>query len=75
MLESFVLACKDYGRIDCKVIKTTNLANLISKLNVDDTVHGKLISTGNIITANGKYCVRLVSIPENNKSEVISNEK
>lgn len=34
---------------------------------VDIYANGKLISTGSIITANGKYCVRLTSIPENSK--------
>ncbi len=34
---------------------------------VDIYANGKLISIGNIITANGKYCVRLTSIPENNE--------
>ncbi|RDI39965.1 flagellar motor switch protein FliN [Aquicella lusitana] len=31
---------------------------------VDIYANGKLISIGNIITANGKYCVRLTAIPE-----------
>ena len=35
---------------------------------VDVYANGKLISTGNIITANGKYCVRLASINEKIKS-------
>ena len=33
---------------------------------VDIYANGKLISIGNIITANGKYCVRLTSMPESN---------
>lgn len=32
---------------------------------VDIYANGKLISIGNIITVNGKYCVRLISVPEN----------
>lgn len=35
---------------------------------VDIYANGKLIALGNIITANGKYCVRLTSINEKNKS-------
>lgn len=31
---------------------------------VDVYANGKLISQGNIITVNGKYCVRLISIPK-----------
>lgn len=31
---------------------------------VEVYANGKLIATGNIITANGKYCVRLLSIPD-----------
>ena len=31
---------------------------------VDIYANGKLISQGNIVTVNGKYCVRLTSIPE-----------
>lgn len=31
---------------------------------VDVYANGKLISKGNIITANGKYCVRLTAIPQ-----------
>ena len=31
---------------------------------VDIYANGKLISQGNIITVNGKYCVRLTSVPE-----------
>jgi flagellar motor switch protein FliN len=31
---------------------------------VDVYANGKLISKGNIITVNGKYCVRLISIPK-----------
>ena len=42
---------------------------------VDVYANGKLISTGNIITANGKYCVRLVSISEHGKAEVHSDGK
>ncbi len=42
---------------------------------VDVYANGKLISTGNIITANGKYCVRLTSIPENNKLGIHSDGK
>lgn len=31
---------------------------------VDIYANGKLISRGNIITSNGKYCVRLISVTE-----------
>ncbi len=37
---------------------------------VDIYANGKLISKGNIITANGKYCVRLMSITKNHGQEV-----
>lgn len=40
---------------------------------VDVYVSGKLIATGTIITANGKYCIRLASMAEK-KSEVEENE-
>jgi flagellar motor switch protein FliN/FliY len=40
---------------------------------VDIYANGKLISTGSIITANGKYCVRLTSIPENSKIGIDQN--
>ena len=36
---------------------------------VDVYVNGKLISKGNIITVNGKYCVRLISIPNKSVSK------
>ena len=36
---------------------------------VDIYANGKLISRGNIITANGKYCVRLMSPTELSKQE------
>lgn len=42
---------------------------------VDIYANGKLISIGNIITANGKYCVRLTSIPENNELGVQADGK
>ena len=42
---------------------------------VDIYANGKLISTGNIITANGKYCVRLTSIPENSKLGMTTDGK
>ena len=34
---------------------------------VDVYANGKLISMGNIITANGKNCVRLMSVPDKNQ--------
>lgn len=37
---------------------------------VDVYVNSKLISIGNVITANGKYCVRLTSMPDNEDIEV-----
>lgn len=42
---------------------------------VDIYANGKLISTGTIITANGKYCVRLTSIPENSKIGIDTHGK
>jgi flagellar motor switch protein FliN/FliY len=42
---------------------------------VDIYANGKLISIGNIITANGKYCVRLMSIPDNHEMRVEQNGK
>ncbi len=36
---------------------------------VDVYANGKLISIGNIITANGKYCVRLMSTPDGKGAE------
>lgn len=42
---------------------------------VDVYANGKLISKGNIITANGKYCVRLTSVSEKNKKGVEQDGK
>ncbi len=42
---------------------------------VDVFVNGKLVSTGNIITSNGKYCVRLSSINKDQPLGVEGNGK
>jgi flagellar motor switch protein FliN/FliY len=34
---------------------------------VDIFANDKLIARGNIITVNGKYCVRLISLPDESK--------
>ena len=61
----------EIGRAQIKIRDLLNLAkDSIIDLNkmagepVDIYANGKLISKGNIITANGKYCVRLLSIPK-----------
>lgn len=59
----------EVGRTQIKIRDLLNLSkDSIIDLNkgagepVDIYANGKLISRGNIITANGKYCVRLTSI-------------
>ena len=66
----------EVGRAQIKIRDLLNLAKgSIIELDkaagdpVDIYANGKLISIGSIITANGKYCVRLMSIPENHKGE------
>ncbi len=64
----------EIGRAQIKIRDLLNLTKgSIIELNksagdpVDIYANGKLIATGNIITANGKYCVRVTSVPEKNK--------
>jgi flagellar motor switch protein FliN/FliY len=61
----------EIGRTQIKIRDLLNLTkdsildlNKLAGEPVDVYANGKLISKGNIITANGKYCVRLVSVPE-----------
>jgi len=61
----------EIGRTQIKIRDLLNLTkDSILDLNkqagepVDIYANGKLIAKGNIITANGKYCVRLVTICE-----------
>jgi flagellar motor switch protein FliN/FliY len=61
----------EVGRTQIKIRELLNLTkDSIIDLNkgagepVDIYANGRLISRGNIITANGKYCVRLTSIPK-----------
>ncbi len=61
----------EVGRTQIKIRDLLNLSkDSIVDLNkgagepVDIFANGKLISKGNIITANGKYCVRLTSIAQ-----------
>ncbi|HEU5282084.1 MAG TPA: flagellar motor switch protein FliN [Gammaproteobacteria bacterium] len=61
----------EVGRTQIKIRDLLNLSkDSIIDLNkgadepVDIYANGKLISRGNIITVNGKYCVRLASIPQ-----------
>ncbi|MDR3476579.1 MAG: FliM/FliN family flagellar motor switch protein [Gammaproteobacteria bacterium] len=60
----------EIGRAQIKIRDLLNLTkdsiidlNKLAGEPVDIYANGKLISKGNIITANGKYCVRLLSIP------------
>ena len=71
----------EIGRAQIKIRDLLNLSKgSIIELNkaagepVDIYANGKLISTGNI-TANGKYCVRLASIPESSHIGVEPNGK
>ncbi len=59
----------EVGRTQIKIRDLLNLTkdsiidlNKSSSEPVDVYANGKLISRGNIITANGKYCVRLTSV-------------
>lgn len=61
----------EVGRTQIKIRDLLNLSkDSIIDLNkgadepVDIYANGRLISRGNIITVNGKYCVRLASIPQ-----------
>jgi|SRR5579885_461716 flagellar motor switch protein FliN/FliY len=61
----------EIGRAQIKIRDLLNLTkdsiidlNKLAGEPVDIYANGKLIAKGNIITANGKYCVRLTSIPE-----------
>ena len=60
----------EIGRAQIKIRDLLNLTkdsiidlNKLAGEPVDVYANGKLISKGNIITANGKYCVRLISVP------------
>ena len=62
----------EVGRTQIKIRDLLNLSkDSIVELNknagepVDIYANGKLISQGNIISSNGKYCVRLTSIAKN----------
>jgi flagellar motor switch protein FliN len=61
----------EIGRANIKIKDLLNLSkdsvidlNKVAGEPVDIFANGKLIAKGNIITANGKYCVRLTSMPE-----------
>lgn len=69
-----ILLTIEIGRTQIKIRDLLNLTkDSIIDLNklagdpVDIYANGKLISKGNIITANGKYCVRLTAIPDKNQ--------
>lgn len=70
-----ILLTIEVGRAQIKIRDLLNLTkgsvielNKLAGEPVDVYANGKLISIGNIITANGKYCVRLTSIPDNHKT-------
>lgn len=70
-----ILLTIEIGRAQIKIRDLLNLAKgSVIELNklagdpVDVYANGKLVSIGNIITANGKYCVRLTSIPDHGKN-------
>lgn len=72
-----ILVTIEIGRTQIKIRDLLNLnKDSIIDLNklagdpVDVYANGKLISKGNIITANGKYCVRLTSIQAENKDQL-----
>ena len=65
----------EIGRAQIKIRDLLNLTkdsiidlNKLAGEPVDIYANGKLIAKGNIITANGKYCVRLLSIPDKNQT-------
>jgi flagellar motor switch protein FliN len=66
-----ILITIEVGRTQIKIRDLLNLTkdsiidlNKLAGEPVDVYANGKLISKGNIITANGKYCVRLLSLPK-----------
>ncbi len=68
-----ILLTIEIGRAQIKIRDLLNLTkdsiidlNKLAGEPVDIYANGKLIAKGNIITANGKYCVRLCSIPDKN---------
>lgn len=80
----YVMLSIEIGRAQIKIRDLLSLSKgSIVELNklagepVDVYANGRLISMGNIVTANGKYCVKLVSLPkaEDNKSEAKSHDK
>ena len=61
----------EVGRAQLKIRDLLNLTkdsiidlNKLAGEPVDIYANGKLIAQGNIITANGKYCVRLTAMPD-----------
>ena len=73
--EVMVAVTIEIGRAQIKIRDLLNLTkdsiidlDKLAGEPVDVYVNGKLISKGNIITVNGKYCVRLISIPNTNIS-------
>ena len=70
-----ILLTIEIGRAQIKIRDLLNLGkDSIIDLNklagdpVDVYANGKLIAKGNIITANGKYCVRLTTVPDTNQA-------
>lgn len=66
-----IMVTIEIGRAQIKIRDLLNLTkdsiidlNKLAGEPVDIYANGKLIAKGNIITANGKYCVRLASIPD-----------
>lgn len=66
-----IMVTIEIGRAQIKIKDLLNLTkdsiidlNKLAGEPVDIYANGKLIAKGNIITANGKYCVRLASIPD-----------
>ncbi len=64
-----ILITIEVGRTQIKIRDLLNLTkdsildlNKLAGEPVDIYANGKLIAKGNIITANGKYCVRLISL-------------
>jgi flagellar motor switch protein FliN/FliY len=72
--ELYVSITIEIGRAQIKIRDLLSLTKgSIIELNklagepVDVYANGKLIASGNIITANGKYCVRLISVTDKGK--------
>lgn len=70
-----IIVTIEIGRAQIKIRDLLNLTkdsiidlNKLAGEPVDIYANGKLIAKGNIITANGKYCVRLCSIPDKNQT-------